>query len=75
MNNKISLHDLKCIIRDTPAELKGRVLKEVVDYREMEKVGWYQKSKANWLYFIYAIQYNDKYKDIIFVATVGDIIQ
>ena len=75
MNSKVSHYDLSSIIRDTPKELKGKSLKATIDYRSILRVGWYKKRNANWLYFIYAVVYPDRYSDIILIATIGDIIQ
>lgn len=75
MNSKVSHYDLSSIIRDTPKELKGKKLKATIDSRSTLQVGRYQKRGANWLYFIYAVVYPDRYNDIILIATIGDIIQ
>lgn len=75
MNCKVSLYDLKTIIRDTPTELKGKKLSQEFGYRNYEKIGWYKKSSANWYYDVYAVNYSDRYKDVMLLVTVGDIIE
>lgn len=73
MNIKIPMREVKEIIRETPEELHGK--KMFSNFRSFEYVGWAKKQNANWLYFVYAVAYKNKYKDITYIATIGNIIQ
>lgn len=74
MNIKIPMWVIKEIIRDTPEELHGKPFRKI-NYRDFEYIGWAKKKNANWLYFVYAFKYKNKYKDITMLVTIGDIIQ
>jgi hypothetical protein len=75
MNIKIPIRDIKEIIKDTPEELHGKKFGMFGDYRSFEYIGWAKKKNANWLYFVYAVEYRNKYKNITYLVTIGDIIQ
>ena len=75
MNIKIPMREVKEIIRETPDELRGKVFGSIDNYRSFELVGWAKKQNANWLYFVYVINRKNKYKDLTFIATIGNIIQ
>lgn len=75
MNIKIPIREVKQIIRETPDDLRGKAFGTLDNYRDFEYIGWAKKKNANWLYFVYVINRKNKYKDLTFIATIGNIIQ
>ena len=52
---KMKISEVREIIKNTPAELKGRKISE---FSERLQSGYAMKSTANWAYQVWAVLYN-----------------
>lgn len=68
MMSKYSYKDIKSIINNTPAALRGL---KINDLNKKIQVGYYHPSNANWCYLVYVVDSCDSLREV--VAVFGEI--
>lgn len=69
---KLKMSVVREIEKETPQQLKGQNIDALFKYGEKIRIGYAQRTNANWVFFVYVVKYHDQ---IIPIVTVGQIIQ